>query len=76
MNYKNRLLSAEKRAELLISEMSLREKIGQINQRLYGFNCFKKIGNNFQLTEECLHEIAYWQGLGVLYGVYLNFREN
>ena len=35
--YKNPQLTPEARAEDLVSRMTLREKIGQLTQRLYGF---------------------------------------
>ena len=37
--YKNASLPTQERVNDLLSHMTLREKVGQLNQRLYGFSC-------------------------------------
>lgn len=59
--YQNTRLSPEARAEDLLSRMTLREKIGQLNQRLYGFQIY---------TQEFADEVARYDGLGALYGLH------
>ncbi|MCR5823445.1 MAG: glycoside hydrolase family 3 C-terminal domain-containing protein [Lachnospiraceae bacterium] len=60
----------EKRAKALLSLMTLKEKVGQLNQHLYGFNIFKRKGDEFELTEEFQKEVDEFGGIGVLYGLY------
>lgn len=69
-DFRNASLPARQRAEDLLRRLSLREKVGQINQRLYGFSAYERVGDDFKLSEECKNEIAKWGGLGVLYGLY------
>ncbi len=68
--YRDNSLSPEERSEDLLSRMTLREKAGQLNQRLYGFNCYNRIEHEVELSAEFEEEVKYWNGLGVLYGLY------
>lgn len=68
--FQNSALTPRERAIDLLARLSLREKVGQVNQGLYGFSCYTRTGDTFTLTEECLAEIEHWGGLGVLYGLY------
>ena len=68
--YRNKSLSLRERAEDLLSRMTLTEKIGQLNQRLYGFSCYCRRDDGFTLTEEFKEEVKRYSGLGVLYGLY------
>lgn len=68
--YQNPALDPEERAEDLLGRMTLREKIGQLNQRLYGFSCFERQGEELTLTEEFRDEVARYSGLGALYGLH------
>lgn len=70
MDYQNPNLSPEQRSRDLLKRMSLREKIGQLNQRLYGFSVYERNKEQLTLTEEFKNEVAKWGGLGVLYGLY------
>lgn len=58
------------RAKELLSKMTLKEKIGQLNQKLYGFSIYERDGDTIKLTEEFKNEVASYSGLGVLYGLY------
>lgn len=69
-NYKNPALSPEERAEDLLSRMTLREKIGQLNQRLYGFAVYEREGNQITFTRELKDEVESYSGLGTLYGLH------
>lgn len=60
---------AERAADLL-SRLTTAEKVGQINQRLYGFHCYKKVGDTVELSAEFKAEVERFQGLGTLYGLY------
>lgn len=54
----------------LLSEMTLKEKVGQLNQRLYGWNVYKKTSTGIVLTEEFKKEVKRWGSLGFIYGVF------
>lgn len=68
--YKDKDRSPAERAGDLISRMSVREKAGQLNQRLYGFASYERTGNDIVLTRTFTDEVKKWGGLGVLYGLY------
>ncbi|MCI6851877.1 MAG: beta-glucosidase, partial [Clostridiales bacterium] len=68
--YQNPSLSPEERAQDLLSRMTLDEKVGQLSQRLYGFRCFTREGDEITLTDEFREEVARYSGLGALYGLH------
>ncbi len=68
--YQNSALSARERAENLLSHMTLKEKAGQLNQRLYGFSIYERRGEEIELSREFKEEVEKYSGLGVLYGLY------
>ena len=70
VRYTDPSLSAHERASDLIGRMTLREKVGQLNQRLYGFRIYKRNGNDIELTAEFCDEVRRFGGIGVLYGLY------
>lgn len=49
--------------------MTLKEKVGQLNQRLFGWNAVRKTASGFELTDEFKEEVARWDGMGALYGL-------
>ena len=58
------------RAEDLCGRMTLREKVGQLNQRLFGFRAFEREGDDVHLSREFTDEVDRWGGLGALYGLH------
>ena len=70
MRYKDASLPVKERVEDLLGRMTLREKVGQLNQRLYGFAAYERKGDTITLTEETIREAEYFGGLGVVYGLY------
>ena len=68
--YKNVHLSPAERAADLLGRMTLREKAGQLTQRLYGFACYERQGEDIRLTEEFYREADRYGGIGALYGLY------
>ncbi len=68
--YQNVELTPEERAKDLLSRMTLREKVGQLNQRLYGFTGYERRGEEIIPSAELEEEAARYGGIGVLYGLY------
>lgn len=68
--YRDPTRSPRERAEDLLARLTLREKVGQLNQRLYGFACYERAGEEVRLSPAFTHEVDRWGGLGVLYGLY------
>ena len=64
--YQNAALSPEERAKDLLGRMTLKEKVGQLNQRLYGFRIYERQGEEFTLTDEFKEEVERMGGLGEL----------
>ena len=62
--------SAGERADLLLAEMTLKEKAGQLNQKLYGFRIYDRKGDTVTLKDEFYKEVENCGGLGALYGLY------
>ena len=58
------------RAEDLLPRLTLREKVGQVNQRLYGFSSYTRTVGGIELSREFQEEVDRWGGLGLLYGLY------
>ena len=69
-NYKNPQLTPEERADDLIPRMTLREKVGQLTQRLYGFGIYSREGDNIIFDDEFKGEVERYSGLGTLYGLH------
>ncbi|WP_216587116.1 glycoside hydrolase family 3 N-terminal domain-containing protein [Streptomyces brasiliscabiei] len=54
----------------LLSRMTLREKAGQLNQRMYGWDAYRRTPDGeFELTEALYAETERFAGLGALYGL-------
>jgi len=68
--YKNKSYSPVERAKDLLSHLTLREKVGQLNQRLYGFNSYVCKGDHIELSKEFMDEAERWGGIGLLYGLF------
>ena len=68
--YRNPALPPEQRAADLLRRMTLREKVGQQTQRLYGFGIYTREGDQIRLSREFTDEVARYSGLGTLYGLH------
>ncbi len=68
--YQNPNLTPEQRCEDLIPRMTLREKVGQLTQRLYGFGIYTRQGEEIRFSQEFEEEVARYSGLGTLYGLH------
>lgn len=65
---KKNTYSAE--AKELLDQMTLQEKIGQLNQKLYGFGIYERNGEEISFSQEFEDEVEKCGGLGTLYGLY------
>jgi beta-glucosidase len=63
-------LPIEQRALELLKEMTLEEKVGQLNQRLMGFRIYEKKDNQIILNQEFKDEVEKYSGIGALYGLF------
>ncbi|MFJ8859652.1 glycoside hydrolase family 3 N-terminal domain-containing protein [Streptomyces sp. NPDC102451] len=53
----------------LLSRMTLAEKVGQVNQRMYGWDAYERTPSGHRLTEAFRAEVAAYDGMGALYGL-------
>ncbi|MFE7439026.1 glycoside hydrolase family 3 N-terminal domain-containing protein [Streptomyces chartreusis] len=53
----------------LLSRMTLTEKVGQVNQRIYGWDAYERTSESHRLTEAFREEVAAFDGIGALYGL-------
>lgn len=54
----------------LLSKMTLKEKVGQLNQKLYGWQVYKKNGTDYELTDIFKKEVKKYDGIGAIYGLF------
>lgn len=68
--YRDPTASVEPRVRDLLSRMTLREKVGQLNQRMYGWDAYRRTPDGgFELTDALYAETDRFEGLGALYGL-------
>ncbi|MFF4246890.1 glycoside hydrolase family 3 N-terminal domain-containing protein [Streptomyces sp. NPDC001822] len=53
----------------LLSRMTLGEKVGQVNQRMYGWDAYERTASGHRLTDAFRKEVAAYDGMGALYGL-------
>lgn len=58
------------RVDEILAGMTLREKVGQLNQRLYGWESVRRTPRGWELTDTFLSELERWSGMGALYGLF------
>lgn len=68
--YKQSSVPVEERVQDLLERMTLQEKVGQLNQRMYGWNAYFRHGSDFTLTEAFKEEVTFGGGMGALYGLF------
>ncbi|MEK3799366.1 glycoside hydrolase family 3 N-terminal domain-containing protein [Peribacillus sp. FSL H8-0477] len=62
--------SVSKQVESLLSKMSLKEKVGQVNQKMYGWEAFRRTKTGYELTEKFIEQVQFGDGIGVIYGLF------
>lgn len=69
--YKNLQLTIHERVVDLLGKMTLKEKVGQVNQHLYGWKVYEKNEDGkIELTEYFKEHVKWGGGLGALYGLF------
>ncbi|MGW0787478.1 glycoside hydrolase family 3 N-terminal domain-containing protein [Streptomyces sp. NPDC002911] len=53
----------------LLSRMTLTEKVGQVNQRMYGWHVYERTPSGHRLTDAFRAQVAAYDGMGALYGL-------
>lgn len=67
--YRRADLPVADRVRDLLGRMTLTEKIGQLNQRLYGWRAWRRTRDGFAATEELTAEARRYGGIGAVYGL-------
>ncbi|MFI7409530.1 glycoside hydrolase family 3 N-terminal domain-containing protein [Streptomyces sp. NPDC049627] len=68
--YRDPTAPVDARVRDLLPRMTLREKAGQLNQRMYGWHAYRRTPDGgFELTEALYAETDRFEGLGALYGL-------
>lgn len=65
--YLDKTRTIEDRVDNLLSMMTIKEKIGQLNQMHKGWECFRKNNNTYEVTKEFKDEVAFGNGVGAIY---------
>lgn len=68
--YQDPNLTIRQRVSDLISRLSLSEKVGQVNQHLYGWDCYEYQKGKMELTKSFKEHVQWGGGLGALYGLF------
>ncbi|MEH7009834.1 glycoside hydrolase family 3 N-terminal domain-containing protein [Neobacillus niacini] len=66
----NEIETTSDRVETLLAKMTLKEKVGQVNQKMYGWEAFRKTETGYELTETFKEHVRIGDGIGVLYGLF------
>ncbi|QGN33569.1 glycoside hydrolase family 3 N-terminal domain-containing protein [Microlunatus sp. Gsoil 973] len=67
--YQDPTLSIPERVADLLSQLTLTEKIGQLNQRPLGWHLWERRGSRLSLTATLGRELDRFGGLGAIYGL-------
>ena len=47
----------------------MKEKVGQLNQHLYGWQCYQKVNGKYELTDLFKEHVKEYGGVGAIYGI-------
>ena len=67
--YRRAALPVGDRVQDLLGRMTLTEKVGQLNQRLYGWRAWRRAGEGFAATDQLTAEARRYGGIGAIYGL-------
>ncbi len=67
--FRDHALPVSDRVADLLPRMTLREKAGQLNQRLLGWHTYERTASGFATTAALEDEAAHWHGIGAIYGL-------
>ncbi|MES5818574.1 glycoside hydrolase family 3 N-terminal domain-containing protein [Streptomyces sp. RG80] len=68
--YRDPAAPLDARVHDLLTRMTLREKVGQLNQRMYGWDAYRRTPDGgYELTDALYAETERFAGLGALYGL-------
>ncbi|MBO3679716.1 glycoside hydrolase family 3 N-terminal domain-containing protein [Streptomyces sp. NEAU-YJ-81] len=67
--YRDPAAPVAERVRDLLGRMTLIEKVGQVNQRMYGWHAYERDGDGHRLTDAFRAEVAAYGGMGALYGL-------
>ena len=67
--YRDATWPVEQRVQDLLKRMTVEEKVGQLNQRLFGWECYQRTGDTIVLTDKLAAEARHWGGIGTIYGL-------
>lgn len=62
--------SRDARVERALAGLDTRARVGQLNQRLLGWQAVERVDGRLRVTDVLREEIDRWSGLGALYGVF------
>ncbi|SDM56046.1 glycoside hydrolase family 3 N-terminal domain-containing protein [Sediminibacillus halophilus] len=68
--YEDKSFPTEERVDRLLKEMTLKEKVGQLNQKLYGWQAYRKTEDGYELTDLFKKHVEQFDGMGALYGLF------
>ncbi|MGW4921597.1 glycoside hydrolase family 3 N-terminal domain-containing protein [Streptomyces parvulus] len=67
--YRDPAAPVPERVRDLLGRMTLAEKVGQLNQRMYGWHAYERTPDGHRLTDAFRAEVAAFDGMGALYGL-------
>ncbi|GAA0924916.1 glycoside hydrolase family 3 N-terminal domain-containing protein [Streptomyces rhizosphaericus] len=67
--YRDPTAPVAERVRDLLGRMTLTEKVGQVNQRMYGWHAYERTDSGHRLTDAFRAEVAAYGGMGALYGL-------
>ncbi|MCM2677971.1 glycoside hydrolase family 3 N-terminal domain-containing protein [Alkalicoccobacillus plakortidis] len=70
MKFKDPFIPIDERVEDLLSQMTLKEKVGQLNQKMYGLHAYTKTISGIELTDAFKEEVNFGDGIGAIYGLF------